>query len=469
MTCHMHPGNEHGHHLPRLHLVGQRNGRRARVPEGHSAIPTPRADDDPATAIPKRRRSRGLWCDPKFLRRRQRAQPAAREHAVRRLPRPRLGFRARLQARPQGQPARRGRQDDRAYDDPEHFKKAVHLKDIHLEKGMHCVDCHFKQDIHGNGKLYGEPRAAVEIDCIDCHGTVDARATLITSGRPRAGDGTSRSRCARRSARRASQRRRRRSSSASMVEDEVGSQQVVDTITPGDPHYNEKSRLAKTMQKDGTTWGDAASPTKLAHAEQPDDLLRLPLVVDDELLRLPPLDEGQPEEADAPQRGRETPGTRRLQLPDAARRHLHAGQGRHGHRATASPAARRARSVSSQNQHREWMILPGSRRCRRPASAATRSPPTCRTRCARKETKRCTDCHVSPRRRQQRLDGAAAHAGHELRELHRPLRLGGRGQRGFEAVAVTERDEPQAVIGSHLHELAYPADFDAHDGARPAR
>ncbi len=31
-----------------------------------------------------------------------------------------------------------------------------------------------------------------------------------------------------------------------------------------------------------------------------------------------------------------------------------------------------------------------------------------------------------------------------------------RAQHGFEAVAVTERDEPQAVIGSRLHELAYP-------------
>ena len=42
-------------------------------------------------------------------------------------------------------------------------------------------------------------------------------------------------------------------------------------------------------------------------------------------------------------------------------------------------------------------------------------------------------------------------------ELHRPLRLRGRrSSHGFEAVAVTERDEPQAVIGSHLHELAYP-------------
>ena len=58
----------------------------------------------------------------------------------------------------------------------------MHLEDIHLEKGMQCVDCHFEQDVHGNGKLYGEPRAAIELDCTDCHGTIEKRATLITSG-----------------------------------------------------------------------------------------------------------------------------------------------------------------------------------------------------------------------------------------------------------------------------------------------
>lgn len=47
----------------------------------------------------------------------------------------------------------------------------VHLMDIHMERGMHCTDCHFYQDSHGNGKLYGEVRAAIEIQCIDCHGT----------------------------------------------------------------------------------------------------------------------------------------------------------------------------------------------------------------------------------------------------------------------------------------------------------
>ncbi len=67
-------------------------------------------------------------------------------------------------------------------DDPNKWKKAVHLKDIHLQNGMQCVDCHFLRDMHGDGTLYTEPRAATSIECIDCHGTVDKRPTLMTSG-----------------------------------------------------------------------------------------------------------------------------------------------------------------------------------------------------------------------------------------------------------------------------------------------
>src|SRR4029077_1001260 len=62
----------------------------------------------------------------------------------------------------------------------------VHLMDIHLEKGMHCIDCQFVQDAHGDTKLYGEVRAAIEIQCIDCHGTATKRPTLKTTG-PAAG------------------------------------------------------------------------------------------------------------------------------------------------------------------------------------------------------------------------------------------------------------------------------------------
>ena len=67
-------------------------------------------------------------------------------------------------------------------DDPEKFRKAVHLSDIHMDKGMHCTDCHFDQDVHGNGKLYGGTRDAIEIQCVDCHGDIAKYATLITSG-----------------------------------------------------------------------------------------------------------------------------------------------------------------------------------------------------------------------------------------------------------------------------------------------
>src|SRR6202166_3818796 len=42
--------------------------------------------------------------------------------------------------------------------------------------------------------------------------------------------------------------------------------QVLDTITPGNSHYSEQSRLAKTIQKDGQTWGAAnAGESSLAH------------------------------------------------------------------------------------------------------------------------------------------------------------------------------------------------------------
>lgn len=56
----------------------------------------------------------------------------------------------------------------------------VHLKDIHLEKGMQCVDCHFSQDSHGDGNIYGETRNAIMVDCIDCHGTAAEPAKLLT-------------------------------------------------------------------------------------------------------------------------------------------------------------------------------------------------------------------------------------------------------------------------------------------------
>ena len=164
------------------------------------------------------------------------------------------------------------------------------MKDIHLEKGMHCVDCHFKQDNHGNSKLYGEPRAAVEIDCIDCHGTVAGPATLTTSGP--ASTGTDLSGLSTPCGQPRFTSRRGKITQRSMVDENVEWEvpQVVDAVTPGNPKYSETARLAKTMQTDGIDLGRRGRrPHQAGPRQQQDELLRLPLRVDDELLRLPPL------------------------------------------------------------------------------------------------------------------------------------------------------------------------------------
>src|SRR5262245_40656891 len=160
-----------------------------------------------------------------------------------------------------------------APDDPQKFQKTVHLKDIHLEKGMHCVDCHFEQDSHGNGKLYVEARAAVEIDCIDCHGSISKRPTLKTSNTaaPEIPNDLSILRTpwgARRFEWRGNSLIQR-----SMVKDGVEWEvsQVYDSVRPesGPEKYNEKARLAKTIQIDNKTWGAVPGDSAmLAHKDE---------------------------------------------------------------------------------------------------------------------------------------------------------------------------------------------------------
>ena len=108
-------------------------------------------------------------------------------------------------------------------------------------------------DVHGNGLLYGEPRTATTIECIDCHGTIYARPKLITSGNGGPVD------------LRASNTPwgprffwegnalYQRSSMSPDVRWEIP--QTIDTIDPASSHYNAKSAYAKTLQRDGITWG----------------------------------------------------------------------------------------------------------------------------------------------------------------------------------------------------------------------
>ena len=150
------------------------------------------------------------------------------------------------------------------------FDKAVHLASIHMEKGMQCVDCHFEQDMHGNGLLYGEVSAAIEIQCKDCHGTVDARPTLRTSGPAAQPGGRDLA-----SLRNEDGSLRfywrdghlfQRSAVTPGLQWDVSL--VKDSVDPASPRYNARAARAKLMSADWSQrWGLGIAPTDRAHKD----------------------------------------------------------------------------------------------------------------------------------------------------------------------------------------------------------
>src|SRR4029077_9852679 len=119
-------------------------------------------------------------------------------------------------------------------------------------------------------------RAAVEIDCVDCHGTVAKKATLTTSG-PAAPDpavpawprGHSLDALRTPWSLRRFESREGKIFQRSMTDPgkEWEIVQTVDSITPGNVHFNPKSRRAKLMGKAGTALPPAPADKKSrAHA-----------------------------------------------------------------------------------------------------------------------------------------------------------------------------------------------------------
>jgi hypothetical protein len=350
------------------------------------------------------------------------------------------------------------------HDDPEKFGKAVHLKDIHLEKGMQCVDCHFGQDNHGNGKLYGETRNAVEIDCIDCHGTIDARATLLTSGpaSPRGGTTLAALRTPFRERRFYWQGERlfQRSMMDPALEWEVD--QVVDTITPGSPGYNEKSRLAKTMQRDGLTWGTRAAPDALAHPNSRMTCYTChtswtPTCFGCHLSmqanrKMPMLHN----------EGLETRNWTSYNFQVLRDDSFFLGRdGTVTGNRIAPVRSACAVLVSSQTQSRSWIYYMQQTVSAEGFSGQAFSPFVPHT-VRSTETRQCTDCHVAADGRNNAWMANLVMQGTNFLNFmgHNVWVAAGRG--GFEGVTVAERDEPPAIIGSDLHKLAYPDEYRRH-------
>lgn len=346
----------------------------------------------------------------------------------------------------------------------------VHQLDIHLEKGMHCVDCHFVQDVHGNTKLYGEVRAAIEIQCVDCHGTVSERATLKTTGPAAPHGGRNLEALKTPFGKKRFERRGSQIVQNSMVEKDLCWEvtQVMDTIDPKSPHYNRKSHLAKTVRFDTTgkmVYGDMPGGNDCALAHQNKNMSCIACHTS----------------WNPSCYGCHLPQKANLKMPqlhndgDVTRNYVNynfqtlrddvymlAKDGNVTGNRIGPARSSCAIHVGSYNVNRESIYVQQqtiSAEGLAGIAFSTNVPHTVR---GRGETKMCSDCHVSQHNDNNAIMAQLLmHGTNYLNFIGRYCWVAAGGH-GFEGVVVTEREEPQAVIGSRLHELAYPDFFRKH-------
>jgi hypothetical protein len=353
----------------------------------------------------------------------------------------------------------------------------VHLKDIHIEKGMHCVDCHFKQDNHGNGKLYSEPRNAIEIDCVDCHGTITKRADPTSrEGRTTAAAGGNRmleyryvtpdgSDRAVKKDRFYKDKEGRLFQRSALEQNKVWEvKQVADTVTPGNPNYNEKAALAKTILRDGKTWGSApADDTQLAHANSKMTCFTCHLSWTPACfgchLKMKANEQKPMLHNEGEDSLRNWTSYNFQTLRDDV--FLLGKDGTVTGRRFAPVRSACAILVSSQNALREWLYSQQQTISAEGYSGQAFSshfPHTVRTR----ETKGCTDCHLSENNDNNAYLAMTYMQGTNFYNWIGRFVYMALGEEGYAAIPVTERDEPQAVIGSYLHKLAFPENYKKH-------
>jgi len=355
----------------------------------------------------------------------------------------------------------------------------VHMLDIHMEKGMHCVDCHFSQDVHGNNRLHQEVRAAIEIQCIDCHGTAGEYAKLRTTGPAAytsAPDNQGRNLQALKTPFQKprfevvrEENGRSRVFQNSMVENGLRWEvvQTKDTTDPTHPRYNQKAALAKTVRVEGDklVYGDYPGDKNCAHSNSNMSCIachsswnpscygcHLPQKAN---IKAPNL------HGDGEVSRNFVPYNFQTLRDDI---YMLARDGDVTKNRIGPARSSCAVHVGSYNNNRE-SIYP-----QQPTVSgdgyggiafSTNVPHTVRGRGAR-ETKQCTDCHLSNKNDNNAWMGQLMMQGTNYLNLIGRYCWVGAGEEGLYGVAVTERDEPQAVIGSTLHEIAFPDFYRKH-------
>jgi hypothetical protein len=506
MVCHMHPGeNMVASYLGLMWWDNETDG--ARMYPAQQNDPSPSEEQRKLNRNPEAASLRGLWSEPDFL------QKTGTPEFNSQLQRTQFAdshghgwmFRQVFKRDREGN-LRDAKNEIVAADDPDRFKKTVHLNDIHLEKGMHCVDCHFRQDAHGNGILYNEPRAAIEIGCIDCHGTIRERATLVSSGfaagvalkdgKIEEGKGRNLATIRFRDPEGGRLLLFQRVRADTKKKDEQGNEiqlkagdiiqssmvapgrwwrvkQTSDTINPNAPHpedYSLKSRYAKTMRTDAATWGDVPADDRLlAHR---DENMTCFSCHSSWVTSCFGCHLSMQANRKMPNRHFEGEDTRNFTTYNyQVLRDDVFMLGRDGTVTGNRVAPVRSSSavlVSSQNQNREWIYSQQQTVSAEGFSGQTFNthvPHTVRA----TETKTCTDCHLS------KANDNNAWMAQVLLQGTNFVNFMGRyvyvaAGDAIEAVVATERSEPQAVLGSTLQRIAYPRNYQKFvDGGRELR
>jgi hypothetical protein len=341
------------------------------------------------------------------------------------------------------------------FDDPNRLARSVHLKDIHLERGMHCTDCHFSRDEHGNGQLYGEYGDTIEIECQDCHGNAAAYTNLRTSG-PAAPPGGTDLRLGttpfgqRRFAWVAGRLMQRSMVNPGMEWEVL---QVKDSITEGSPRFNPRAHYAKTIVNGSGSMAhsDAKMTCYACHTSW---------MTSCSGCHLP-----QEQNARTPMQHFEGTVTRNFASynPQVIRTDafMLGVNGTSKGKRIAPVRSSSALVLSSTNAQRQRIYIqqpPISSPGFSSQAFNPHVPHTVRSR----ETQNCDSCHVSDANDNNAWMAQLLLQGTNFVNFVGRFAYVATGDEGFEAVAVTEWDEPQTVIGSSLHGIIYPDDHAKH-------
>jgi hypothetical protein len=250
--------------------------------------------------------------------------------------------------------------------------------------------------------------------------------------------------------------------------------QVKDTVDPqsdwskAHPKQAEQSRLAKTMQKDGRTWGEVpSSHENLAHSNDRVACFACHLSWTTSCAGCHlPIKANWKKESNHFE-GEETRNwasyNPQVVRDDQFILGLHGTVKRGGDEKTLVAPVRSSSALvlSSENANRERIYVqqpPISSAGYSSQAFAPHFPHTVRA----AETKRCADCHVSKDNDNNAWMQQVLGQGTNFPNFIGRHAWVGEGKAGFEAVPVTEWDEPQAVYGSYLQKLAYPDYYAEH-------